>query len=42
MDAVTNYTLGVRNDLVGTTINTTFQEFIETRVRTCLIIVIIT
>ena len=40
MDAVANYTLEIRDDLVGTAINTTLQEFNEIRVRTykCLII----
>lgn len=39
MDAVANYTLEIRDDLVGTAINTTLQEFNEIRVRTykCLI-----
>lgn len=37
MDAVANYTLEVQNNLVSTTINITFQEFIEARVRTCFI-----
>ena len=32
MDSVANYTIEVRNNLVGTTINMTYQEFIETRV----------
>ena len=41
MNAVVNYTLEVRNNLVGTTINITFQEFIETRVRACLIVTIL-
>ena len=41
MDAVVNYTLEIRNNLVGTTINITFQEFIETRVRACLIVTIL-
>lgn len=34
MYAVANYTLEVRNNLVGTTINNTLQEFMEIRVRT--------
>ena len=36
MDAVANYTLEIRDDLVGTTINATIQDFNEIRVRTCL------